>query len=623
MSLDAKKTGTFSRRAFVVAVLKLAAFVIIFGRLFYLQVFAHRKYLDKSTNNFTKKFIIPARRGLVLDCNGEKIAYNSKYWRVIHKGRKKDFEIVAKTLEILKVPVENQEFILKQYKKTHFEEFVIYEFLTQKQLTDIELSLSDLPGIYSMEGVARYYKNPTAYSNIIGYVRTPTMDDLNSGISKHPDIKIGATGLERYFNTEITGEYGYRTIETNAFGHNIRELATVEPKDGKDIKLSIDSRIQEFMGELALDNTMSSTVIDVTTGGILGIVSSPTFNAEKLSQKISQEEWNTIIKDPRNPMFNRAYQAQYAPGSTFKIIVAMAALERGFDPSKTFHCNGSHKAGSHTFRCWKPNGHGRINFHDAIRMSCNVYFYNLADYINSNDIQEAGTELGLNQVHKGLPFYSQAKGLIPDEKWAHKIKKGWYKGDLINTIIGQGSVTCTTLQLSTMIARIASGKKVVPTMQAVHNNFDTLNLSEEGLGVLRNGLWNASNTPGGTSYSGRIAEAGFEFAGKTGTAQVVSKYVKLGTAYKVLEEKPHGLFVGFAPFHAPKFAIATIYQNGGYGASCALPFSRKVLYYAQKLYTANEGIAEKFREDQKPKPIKPVVQEVEEEVVEDTIETEE
>ncbi len=622
MSLDAKKIGTFSRRAFIIAILKLSAFIIIFGRLFYLQVFAHRKYLDKSTNNFTKKFIIPAKRGLILDCNGQKIAYNSKYWRVIHKGRQKDLETIEKTLDILQVPKEGQGFILNQYRKTPFEEFVVYEFLTEGQLTDIELNLSDLPGIYSMEGIARYYKHPTYYSNIVGYVRTPTLDDINTGKSKHPDIKIGATGLERYYNSDITGEFGYRTIETNAFGHNIRELATVEPNDGTDIKLSVDSRIQEFMGELALDATMSSVLIDITTGGILGIISSPTFNAEKLSQKISHHEWSEILKDPRDPMFNRAYQAKYAPGSTFKIVVAMAALERGFDPNKTFYCNGSHKAGSHTFRCWKPSGHGKINLHDAIRMSCNVYFYNLADYINSNDIQVSGTALGLNQVYPNLPFYSQAKGLIPDEKWANKLKKGWYKGDLINTIIGQGSVTCTTLQLSTMIARIASEKKIIPTMQVKTTAFESLNLAPQGLLTLKNGLWNASNSPGGTSYSGRITEPGFEFAGKTGTAQVVSKYVKLGTAYKVLEEKPHGLFVGFAPFHAPRFAIATIYQNGGYGATCALPFSRKILYYAQKLYTGGEDVASKFREDQKPKPIRPVVQEVQEELLDNIIEAE-
>ena len=619
MSLDTKKIGTFSRRVFIISILKLTAFVIIFGRLFYLQVFAHRKYLDKSTNNFTKKFIIPAKRGLILDCNSQKIAYNSKYWRVIHKGRKKDFETITKTLDILAVPKDKQDFILNHYKKNPFEEFVVYEFLNPKQLTDIELSLPELPGIYSMEGVSRYYKNPTAYSNIVGYVRTPTMDDINTGRSKHPDIKIGATGLERYYNEQITGAYGYRTIETNAFGHNIRELTTVDPIDGSDIKLTIDSRIQEFMGELALNNTMSSVLIDIPTGGILGIISSPTFNAEKLSQKISQEEWTQITQDPRNPMFNRAYQAQYAPGSTFKIIVAMAALNKGFDPSKTFHCNGTHKAGSRTFRCWKPNGHGRLNFHDAIRVSCNVYFYNLADYINSTDIQKSGTELGLNQILPNLPFYSQAKGLIPDENWAHKIKRGWYKGDLINTIIGQGSVNCTTLQLATMIARIASEKKVIPKITLSNSSFTDLNLSKEALLTLKNGLWSASNSPGGTSYSGRIAESGYEFAGKTGTAQVVSKYVKLGTAYKVLEEKPHGLFVGFAPFNDPRFAIATIYENGGYGASCALPFSRKILYYTQKLYTGYEDFAEKFRDLQKPKPIIKI-QEAEEEIFTEDIE---
>jgi len=596
MSFDVKKVGVFSRRAFIVTVLKLLAFFIIFGRLFHLQVFSHKKYLDKSTNNHTKSFVIPPKRGMIFDINGERIAYNAKYWRVVFKGKKKNFSVVQNVLNILEVSQVQQEYILEQYKKNPFEEFVIYEFLSQSQLTNIEINIPSLPGIYAVEGVARYYKNDIAYSNIIGYVRTPTFDDIQKGRSEHPDIKIGATGLERVYNKALTGIQGYKIVETNAFGHKISDLSTQDPKSGEDITLTLDSRVQEFMALLSNGEKMSSVLMDVRTGNILGMVSSPMFNSEKLSQKISQDEWQEIAKDPQKPMFNRSYQAQYPPGSVFKIIVALAALENGFNPNKQFYCNGKHKIGRQVFRCWKPQGHGKVNLHNAIKYSCNVYFYNFADYITSSNIKDVAVKLGLNQIYSSLPLVGQATGLVPDEDWASAVKKFWYKGDLVNTIIGQGSVSCTTLQLATMISRIAFEKKVDPCMEIKNNAFDSLSVSGENLLILKSALFDGSNTPGGTSFGGRIAEEGFQFAGKTGTAQVVSKYVRLGDEYKIEYEKPHGLFAGFAPFHDPKFAIATIYENGGYGASSALPFSRKLLYYIQKLYAGQIEEAEKFRQ---------------------------
>ncbi|MFT4968217.1 MAG: penicillin-binding protein 2 [Candidatus Deianiraeaceae bacterium] len=595
MSFDTKKVGVLSRRVFILSTLKILAFCIIFGRLFNLQVLAYRKYLDKSNNNHTKSFVIPPERGLILDANGEKIAYNAKYWRVIIKSRKKDFENLYKTLDILEVPKSSQEYFVNLYKKNPFEDFIVYEYLTPRQLINIEVNLPYLRDVYAVEGIARYYRHSRAYSNILGYVKSPTVDDIRSGRSKHPDIKIGANGIERIYNDSLSGVHGYNVIETDAFGYKVRDLSIKPSISGEDISLTLNVKVQEFMSELAGTNVVSSSVVNIQTGNIIGIVSSPNFNSERLSHKITQMEWRGIVEGNDNPMLNRAYQATYAPGSLFKVVVALTALLKGINPKKTFHCNGKHKVGRRTFHCWKRQGHGKMDLHNAIKHSCNVYFYNLADYINEDDIYDVAVNvLGFSDVFDTVPFIGQKSGLIPNSKWARESNKSFYRGDLINMVIGQGNVLCTVLQLSIMMARIASGKKVMPFIENNNKSFPSLDISEENLAILRAALYDGANTVGGTSYRSRIYEKQYKFAGKTGTAQVVSKFVS-DREYKIANEKPHGLFGGFAPFDNPKFAISTVYEKGGYGARTALPFSSNVLYYVQKLYDGRIAEAESFR----------------------------
>lgn len=596
MSFDVKKVGVFSRRVFIVGSLKLMAFLIIFGRLFHLQVFSHRKYLDKSTNNFTKSFIIPPNRGFILDTNGEKLAYNAKYWRVIMKGRKKNYDVLGRAIDVLSVSDKVREYITEMYRKNLFEDFVVYEFLTQDQLTNMELNLPYLPDVYVVEGIARYYKHDFVYSNLLGYVRTPTVDDISTGKSKHPDIKIGATGLERVFNESLTGVHGYKTVEMDALGYKIQDLSVKEPTGGEDVSLTLNHKVQELMYILAQNAVMSSVLMEVNTGNVVGMISSPTFNSTQLSQKISQDEWQKILQDPNNPMLNRAYQSAYAPGSIFKVVVALSALRAGVDTERQFYCNGQHRVGRHVFRCWKTQGHGKVDLHHAIKFSCNVYFYNLANYITDMDIKAVALELGLHQTFNTLPFYGQKAGVIPEENWARLKKRSWYKGDLVNTIIGQGYTSCTTMQLATVMARIATGKKVTPQVQHQQREFGALNIDETHISFLKNALFSGANERGGTSFSQRIREEGYEFAGKTGTAQVVSKFVNIHEAYKVEEERPNGLFAGFAPFHQPRFAIASIYENGGYGAATALPFCSKILHYAQKLHEGDIEAANKIKE---------------------------
>lgn len=556
-----------------------------------MQVLSHKKYFEKSVNNHTKTFIIPPERGIIFDDNNHKLAYNGKYWQLIIKNRKKDFNTVKQTLNILEVPPQSQQYILEQYKKNPFEDFIIYEFLTQDQVTNISINIPHLDNIYLVEGMARYYIHNTAYANLLGYVRTPTVADIQSGISKHPDIKIGAGGVEKSFNDALTGAHGQRVIEVDAFGHKMKDVSSSPPTNGQDLKLTINHQVQEFMSQLANGRRMSSVLMNIQTGGIIGMASSPSFDSGKLSQKITNDEWVSIINNPEKPMLNRAFQAIYQPGSIFKIIVALASLEQGVNPEKEFYCNGTHRVGRKVFHCWKNGGHGRVNFNGAVQQSCNVYFYNMAEYITVDDIKKTALKLGMHQIFESIPLAGQRSGYIPDTT----LQKHWRKGDLINTIIGQGLTGCTTLQIATMMARIASGKIIMPYIQEHGNTFTELPVNSEHLDTLRHALIDASNTRGGTSYYGRIKEFGYEFAGKTGTAQVVSKFVMQGEAYKKDSEKPNGLFSGFAPYYNPKFSIATICENAGYGSTTALPFSSAVLYYAQKLYNGLHTEAEDFR----------------------------
>lgn len=585
MSFEANKSGVFSRRVFIVLCFKAVAFILIFGRLFYLQIISHRKYKEQSINNYSKYFIIPPDRGIIYDCHGEKIAYNTKYWRVIHKNILKTPDVIKKTLDILVIPEENQQYILEQYRTYPFEEFIVYEFLSEKQVINIELNLKNLQGIFIDTGRARAYRNSFAYSNLVGYVRYPTLADLQAGVSKHPDIKVGASGLERYFNDTLTGRHGRKAVEVNAYGHKVRDLFYEEPMDGQSLNLTIDAGLQEYMYSLTDKSAMSSVVMDIQTGNILSMISSPTFNSEQISQKISKDDWSSIALNPKKPMFNRAYQARYVLGSVFKIPVAITALKHGIDPKKKFKCTGTHFIGNRLLRCWNEKGHGMVDMHTGIKQSCNIYFYNLAEYIDASQIKAVSHILGLEQIYKNLPLTEQVKGIIPDAHWAKLLQRSWYKGDLANMVIGQGSVMSTTLQLAVMISRFASGKMITPNLIAGSTVIDTpIDIDEEILSIVRNGVSAVVNEPGGTSFWQRIDDPLFRYAGKTGTAQVVSKYVKKGQDYTVEEEKPHGLFVGYAPLINPKYAIATIYENGGYGASSALPFSKKVLIYLKKQY---------------------------------------
>lgn len=583
MSFETVKTTTFSRRLFIILVFKIIILTIILGRFIFLQLIKHKEYKERSIKNYSKYFIIPPDRGIIYDCNGKKIAYNASYWRVIHKNIKKDPETIAKTLDIIGISAKNKEIILKEYTKHPFEEFIVYEYLTPQQITNIELNLKNLDGIFTDTGQARHYKDVFAYSNLIGYVKYPTTRDLQSGISSHPDIKVGAKGLERYYNQSLTGKPGMKSIEVNAYGHKIKDLSYQKQTAGESLNLTIDGNLQEFMYKATGKMAMSSVVIDIPTGNILALISCPTFNVEKLSQKISEEEWNAIIENPKKPMFNRAYQAQYALGSIFKIIVATTALKHKVDPNQTFKCTGKHRIGNRIVRCWKEEGHGMMNLHDAIKNSCNVYFYNMVEFLDASQIREVAHIFGLEQIYKNLPFEDQTKGIIPDAHWAKLLQKSWYKGDLANMVIGQGSVMSTSLQLAIMIARLASGKEVIPNLiQGNEQTFEDLTIDKEIIEKVQKGVYAVVNEKGGTSYWQRIWDKNFQYAGKTGTAQVVSKYVKKGDKYTVEHEKPHGLFTGYAPFSNPKYAIATICENGGYGSSSALPFSKKVLVYLKE-----------------------------------------
>jgi penicillin-binding protein 2 len=458
----------------------------------------------------------------------------------------------------------------------------VAENMTWEDFSRINLHLPYLPGIQPDVGDTRDYPFGPQMVHILGYVAAVSPEELkkdNDPLLSSPGYRIGKRGIEREYEKDVRGTAGASRVEVNAYGRIIRELGKDPGTPGHDIWLTIDHQVQQVAYEKLAGESAACVVMDVNNGDVIALTSTPGFDPNLFNVGLSSEQWRELTTNDHKPLLNKVMGGTYPPGSTFKPAVALAAIEAGVaTPDYRVHCNGVFVFGGHEFHCWRKGGHGSLDVEGALQHSCDVFFYETARRVGIDRIAQAARKLGLG-APTGIELPGERGGLIPSRAWKQKTyHQAWQQGDTLSVGIGQGYITATPLQLCQQAARIASGRAVTPRL--VHSiggkvidrpHAPALDFSEEALATVRSGMNKVMNEVGGTAYTWRIAQPGFEMAGKTGTAQV-RVYSREEHARGITKDahldwklRDHGLFIGFAPVENPRYAIVSVVEHGAVG----------------------------------------------------------
>ena len=588
MSKELIQKKLFTRRAIVLGACKTGLLAGLFGRMFYLQILNRNEFTKLAENNHIKTEIIPPLRGKILDRSGIPLALNQqKYQLVFSKSTIHTPEIINEIgsllNKILNLSPDDLAELLNDLSEVKLDsKIIIAENLNWSQLISVEIHLYDLPGVNIEIGFDRFYPHATTCCHLTGYVGTISDKEiLKSSIALYPDLKIGKNGIEKTQEELLHGTTGIRRIEVNAKGEIIREISTHTSKKGDEVNLTIDVNLQNKASKLLGNESGVILAAKIDTGEILASVSHPTFDPNLFNNGISLNEWNKLINNPEIPLINRAVSLTYPPGSGFKINVAIAALKEKFDPKTIFFCPGYFILGDRTFHCWKKDGHGAINLHQAIAGSCNCYFWNVAKIIGFQSIANLARKMGYGSKLLNNTLPREQSGIIPDDAWKKQhVGTSWNIADTINCAIGQGYVEATPIQILTMVSRIASGREFIPTIikPANQQEFASLELDKE-LKIVREGMEMVVNSNIGTAYLNRIIDPNLAMAGKTGTSQVISKRHANDdlSKYDVTKKiKNHGIFVSYAPIINPKYAFCGIIEHGGTPA-LAVKIAKEIL----------------------------------------------
>ena len=603
MNRDNDKGKLLISRSFVMVIAKLVFLLLIIFRLYYLQVFQADKYKTLADENRISTRLLLPPRGVIYDRNGVLIASNKQNFQamIVAEQTPNVQKTIDKFKQIMPLSDEEEAKIKKELKRNKsFVPIKIKDNLTWEEVSKIQLNAPDLQGIYIDEGLSRDYPFGESMTHILGYVASVSEKDAEKDddpLLQVPEFKIGKSGIEKLFEKDLRGKGGSLKLEVNAYGRVMKEIERIEGVSGKSLTLTIDSRLQKTAFEAFGEESGAAIVLDVHSGEILAFVSAPSYNPNLMVKGISGKEWKALLNNERKPLSNKAIAGQYSPGSTFKTIVALAALESEAVQSETrFFCSGQMFVGNHAFHCWKRQGHGHVNIIEALMHSCDIYFYEVAQRIGIEKIAEMARRFGLGKkVDIGLD--NEKSGLIPDKAWKLKrFKEAWQQGETVITGIGQGYVLTTPLQLATMVSRIANGGyEIQPTFTRVMDKsaINKINISNRYIDVVKQGMFDVVNIPGGTAYMSRFDINGQQMAGKTGSTQVRRITMKERQAGVLKQEelpwkyRDHALFVAFAPYDNPRYGVAVLVEHGGGGSTVAAPIASKILQEALKLNILN------------------------------------
>ncbi|MBY0500779.1 MAG: penicillin-binding protein 2 [Alphaproteobacteria bacterium] len=589
-----KENTQFLRRTLFLGVLQIALLIILVGRMYYLQICEGSYYhLLAEGNRIATRPLVPLR-GQIYDRMGNPLAQNETSFRAVLLTDKKDK--VEETLEtlctLIVLPQDEIEETLKTiHKKRGLDSLIVKDNLTWQEVSAIELHAADLPGISVEVGSTRKYPSAFRGAHLLGYVASPSEKEQEADpILTIPGLKVGKVGIEKYFDSRLRGKPGHSAFEVNARRKIVRELHQIASTPGEDIHLTIDGSLQEYIQEiLSSYESASVVVIDIQNGDILALVSTPSFDPNLFPQGISHKDWHELRENPFVPLTDKAISGQYAPGSTVKLFVGLAALHTGvIDKNTTVFCPGFISVGNHKFHCMRS--HGTVNITRAISESCDVFFYEIAKRVGIDRLSEVYQDVGLGEG--GLEGFPHAKkGLVPTKVWKKEKKNAnWTVSDTIQVSIGQGYMLTTPLELAVAMARLAGdGKRLIPRLEGQGDvAFEELSYDKKHIKTILEAAQGTVNMPTGTAFRGRIMVPGMEMAGKTGTSQVrriTMKQRKVGqtkTAHLPWKYREHGLFVGYAPIQAPRYAIAVVVEHVG-GSSLAVQVARDTLLKIQLL----------------------------------------
>ncbi len=570
------------------------AFAALVGRLTHLQFTKSDEFKTQAEGNRIKLQLDPPKRGELLDRAGTALAENKTNYRLFVDMRQiEDRDKLSDTLLELLSLTDGQRhdmaLLIKKAKKN--QSVLLREYMSWDEVARIEFHAPHIPGIFIDKGQLRSYPFKHYASHIVGYVGKVSEEDLvDQPLLRLPEFKIGKNGCEKLFENTLRGQAGTRHLEVNAQGLVVRELKHQSSQSGEPVKLTIHAPLQQFIAERLGEESGAVIVMHAHNGEILALQSTPSFDPNYFTRSIPADIWKALNENPKKPLLNKAISGQYPPGSTFKMLVGLAALEKGMIKENTrFYCPGHFMLGNHRFNCWKAEGHGSVDIKDAIAESCDTFFYHIGKELGMDAIADMARRFGLGQ-ESTLGLIGEKSGLIPSVKWKkQQHAQPWVPGDTVNASIGQGYVLATPLQLAVMTARmINGGKQVEPTLQTKTHleevNWPSMGISRAHLEMMTEGMNRVMNAPNGTAYYQRIWDKAFTMGGKTGTSQV-RRIVERGYDQKKLpwHHRHHALFVGYAPHYNPTFVVSVLVEHGGSGARAAAPIARDVLHELQKM----------------------------------------
>ena len=606
MLRDTIDQNVVNRRTALMAFCGVGVYAVLASRLYYLQVTKAEDYRALSDDNrFNYNITLPSR-GRILDRSGEVLALNKQDYRVVLiPERVKDLDAtLSRISDITGLSKGQEKRIRKDIKdNARFVPILVDNHLEWETFAALNLKTPDLPGVIPEVGEGRFYPFKGIFAHTLGFVGRAGPEDVDNDkdpLLRQPTFRIGKTGIEAARDEVLRGSSGRLKVEVNAVGRIVREWPEPDDraKDGDNIWLSLDAELQRFAAEQFGEDSGGLAVIDILTGELRTLLSMPSFDGNLFVSGLTQADMNALNNDEKRPQYNKVLRGGYPPASTFKMTVMLAALEAGvINPKDKIFCVGKLRLGNRDFHCWKRKGHGSMDMRDALKNSCDVYFYDIAQTVGMDKIAQMGRRLGLGQRFD-VGISGVRAGIMPDAAWKQaKLGAAWRGGDTLNASIGQGFVLATPLQLAVMAGRIANGREAISPQLIIGEDLKQappLNINPEHLAYVREAMWSVCHEPGGTAFKPEgLGIAGVQMAGKTGTGQVrgISSSERADRIRKNKELpwklRDHSIFVGYAPYDAPRFAVGCLVEHGGSGAKRAADITRAVL----KLALERDGIS--------------------------------
>ena len=599
---DPVRRASFSRRALLLGAGMAGTGMLLAGRMAWLAVFEGETYRLKAEGNRVQNRLVPPRRGWIVDRNGKPIAMNRPDYRlelrpadISDAGGDLDATLIAIRQVIDLDPADELRVRDDVASQPGFMPVVVRSGLSWPEFSACNVRLATVPGVEAVQSFSRHYPEADRLAHLIGYVGAPTPEqyrEQRDPLLIYPGFRIGKDGIERHEDRRLRGTAGAAQAEVTARGELVRELGTRADQPGDTLKLTIDRDLQNYAARRLADNSASVIVMDCQTGDVLAMVSMPAYDPNIFSTRVPAKLWAALQEDDHTPLLNKSAMGLYPPGSTFKMVTTLAALEAGIDPDESVSCSGAYRLGNNLWHCHARRGHGPVTMHRALPLSCDTYFYAMGRRVGVDAIAAMARRLGLGQEYP-LPLPGQAEGIVPDKAWKQKRygpdprKGNWREGETLNASIGQGYLITNPLQLAVMTARLASGKAVMPRLIAdgPAPDFPSLGIPEAHLDIVRQGMIDVVNARFGTAPAARSAVPDVLIAGKTGTAQV--RRISMAERRRGVlrnealpwKQRDHALFVAFAPAGAPRYACSVILEHGISGGRYAAPIARDVLSF--------------------------------------------